>query len=312
MKNQSFTLENINMQFSKNTRKTPDGLSSWLHRSFGKLTCCCLISLTLAHGSQAEIPGLILDLNADRDVTLEDGNFVSLWQNQVAAFPAKDFVKRDQGRKEPGSGRPVLLRQVKELNGHNALDFRKQELVCMHETAFASLATGSGCTWIAVLSVHEQRSGLKNVKSFFGNLRNGGKYDGLWGCFTDDNTLWWGVRNGITFGRFDENNKQVFGPKLELERFYILAGRLAAGTGLVNVEVFVDSPAPFATQEMLISPDAHGSKMAIGQERDVINHPGVESFDGEIARFMIFQRPLSDAELQAQFATLQNTYNVKK
>ena len=268
------------------------------------------LSTFTAH-SPAEVPGLILDLDADRGVTVEEGDRVSLWQNQVADFPAQDFVKRDEGREVPGSGRPQWLKQLKELNGHNALDFRKQELVCMHETAFASLATGSGCTWIAVLSVHEQRWGLKDVKSFFGNLRNGDKYDGLWGCFNDDNTLWWGVRNGITFGRFDENNKQVFGPKLELERFYILAGRLAAGTGPVKVEIFVDSPTPFATQDMLISPDAHGSKMAIGQERDAISHPGAESFDGEIARFKMFQRPLTEAELQAQFAALKSAYNLK-
>ena len=76
-----------------------------------------------AKSLQAEDRGLILDLDADRGVTVEDGDRVSLWQNQVAGFPARDFGKRDEGRKEPGSGRPRLLKQVKELNGHNVLRF---------------------------------------------------------------------------------------------------------------------------------------------------------------------------------------------
>ena len=111
---------------------------------------------------------MILDLDADRGVTVEDGNRVSLWQNQVARFPARDFGKRDEGRKEPGSGRPRLLKQIKELNGHNVLDFRRQELVCRDEDAFDSLTKGSGCTWLAVLCVHKQTGGgLKDVHVVF-------------------------------------------------------------------------------------------------------------------------------------------------
>ena len=45
-----------------------------------------------------------------------------------------------------------------------------------------------------------------------------------------------------------------------------------------------------------VNPKANPSKMAVGQERDATNHPGKESFHGEIARFLIFERPLSDKE----------------
>jgi hypothetical protein len=48
--------------------------------------------------------------------------------------------------------------------------------------------------------------------------------------------------------------------------------------------------------------------MTIGQERDAIEHPGHESFDGEIARFLIWQRPLSDAELETSVQLLQSSY----
>jgi hypothetical protein len=48
--------------------------------------------------------------------------------------------------------------------------------------------------------------------------------------------------------------------------------------------------------------------MAVGQERDAIEHPGKESFDGEIARFLIWERPLDDAELATAMQVLQKTY----
>lgn len=51
--------------------------------------------------------------------------------------------------------------------------------------------------------------------------------------------------------------------------------------------------------------------MAIGQERDASNHPGHESFDGEISRFLIFARPLTDAELQQLFSAMQRKYGIR-
>jgi hypothetical protein len=128
---------------------------------------------------------------------------------------------------------------------------------------------------------------------------------------TDDNKLWWGLRNGITFGRFDTNNQQLFGPKLETGRFAIVAGRMAAGTGKVKLEVFVNSPESFASKEVPANPQGNPSRMAVGQERDAIEHPGVESFDGEIARLLIYARPLEDAELKTLMTSLGNRYGIQ-
>ena len=50
--------------------------------------------------------------------------------------------------------------------------------------------------------------------------------------------------------------------------------------------------------------------MAIGQERDAIEHPGKESFDGEIARLLIFDRPLADAELESKITELKKQYGI--
>lgn len=254
--------------------------------------------------------GLILDLDAERGLTVESGDRVSLWQNQVANFPAKDFVKRDEGRKEAGSGRPTLRQAIKELNGHSAVVFRGQELVCMNEDAFDDLTRGGGCSWIAVIAAHEQQVGLKDVNSIFGNLKNGGNFEGIWANFTDDNTIYWGARNGITFGRFDSNNPQLLGPKFETGRFYVVAGRMAAGTGKVKLELFVNSTNAVASTDIVVNTKADASKLAIGQERDATNHPGHESFDGEIGRLLIFSRALDDVELRTKLEEIRVRYGI--
>jgi hypothetical protein len=251
--------------------------------------------------------GLAIDLDAGKGLLLEDGERVARWTSQAAGGHV--FVKRDEGRKEPGSGRPALRKAVPELGGKPALVFRQQELVCLDEDAFDGLSTGKGHTWIALIAVHEQRVGLVDVNSFFGNLRNhGGKFEGVWGCLNDDNTPWWGVRNGITFGRFDANNPKLEGPRLEPGKFHLLAGRMGAGGGTAKLEFFVDGAHPVASAEVAVNPAANPSRMAIGQERDAIQHPGHESFDGELARFLVWERPLDDPELAAAVEVLRAAY----
>ncbi len=267
-----------------------------------------LAALFLANAQDIPTSGLILDLDAAHGITLEDNDKVSIWRNQIQTSPAKDFIKRDEGRKEAGSGRPTLRKNIAILNNHPALVFRQQELVCLDEDFFDSLSTGKGHTWITVIAMHQQQVGLKDVNSFFGNLRNGGKYEGIWACVNDDNTLWWGIRNGLTFGRFDKNNPQLLGPKLEPNKFYIIAGRMAAGTGEVKLELFVDQPSAVATTTFPVDPKANPSRMSIGQERDAIQHPGFESFDGEIARFLIWDKPLDDESLKIAMSALQKKY----
>jgi len=250
---------------------------------------------------------LILDLDASKGLEVEDGDRVAAWRNQAPAHPKLVFVKQDEGRKEAGSGRPTSRKNATPT-GRPSLVFRQQELVCADEDVFDDLTTGKGHTWIAVVSVYEQRVGEKDVNSFFGNLRNGAKYEGVWGCVDDDNTVWWGTRNGLSFGRFDENNPKVSGPILEKGKFHIVAGRMEAGTGEVTLSLFINSPEAVASEKFPVNPDVDPSRMTIGQERDAIEHPGKESFDGEIARFLIWERPLGDKELAGAMRELSAGY----
>ncbi|MBT5074084.1 MAG: ThuA domain-containing protein [Kordiimonadaceae bacterium] len=252
--------------------------------------------------------GLIVDLDADHGLTMEDGSSVSKWTNQVADFTAQDFIKRDEGRDVAGSGRPALKENVAALNGHNSLVFEKQELVNMDEDAFDHLTQGSGYTWFALITPYIQSDGLADVNMFIGNLRNGGMYDGLWGGVEDNNKFWAGTRSGATFGRFNGNNPKVTGPMLKKGEYYMVAARMGAGTNRVNVDVFVGNAEILASREIEVNVHGNPSKMAVGQERDAIEHPGAESIDGEIARVLIYDRPLDDSEMDDMFNLLNNIY----
>ena len=271
------------------------------------------ILLSTLHAAENTIPvkNLLLDLDAAKGIDEQADGRVVKWVSQVEGRRF-EFIKQDCGRSEAGSGCPTLMKSVPGIGGKPALAFLQQELVCTDEDAFDSLTTGAGHTWAALIAVRSQRIGVENVNSFFGNLKNGGFYEGLWGCFTDDNRPWYGARNGLSFGRFDRNNPQLIAPRIEPGMFHILIGRMQAGTGVAKVELYMDSQTPAASGEFPVNPAANPSKLAVGQERDAVEHPGKESFDGEIARLLIWQRPLNDGEITATLQGLRKEYQLSK
>jgi len=256
--------------------------------------------------------GLIVDLNADKGVIADKDNKVEKWINQAPSPVVKEFVKQDQGRKVKGSGMPSLSSKLPELNGHHTIVFNKQELVAHDEDAFDYLLTGSGYTWFCVLKAGKQSGELKDVNSFFGNLKNGGNYEGIWGGLNDNNSIWMGSRNGITFGRWDNNNPYVTADnRLEQDKYYLLMGRMGKGTDTVTLSLYLNNGVlPVVSQPFPVNKLANSSKMAIGQERDAIQHPGTESFIGDISRFLLYDRPLSDQELNKTAKALKKTYSI--
>lgn len=260
--------------------------------------------------------GLLLDLDADHCVLLEDGNRVRSWGNSIENNSIKDFIKQDEGRKIAGSGRPRLKLNVPNLNGHNSIVFHRQELVNHNEDAFDHLTTGSGYTWFSVMAVYDQVRGKPGVNSFFGNLRNTnidkkGQFEGFWGGLNYERQIWMSSRNGKQKGTWNDNSPQVIAEQqLKKSVYYLVMGRMGSGHDTVNVELFINKTKPVAEKRFPVNPEANPSKMTIGQERDATNHPGAESFDGEIARFLIFERPLSNQELKAVSSHLISKYNI--
>ena len=121
--------------------------------------------------------------------------------------------------------------------------------------------------------------------------------------------VWIGSRNGVTFGRWDDNNPMVLAAEpLKENQYYVVAGRMGSGTGEVQIEMFINVPQAVASKPFPVNPAANSSKLAIGQERDATNHPGAESFEGELAHFLIYDRPLTNDELKQTMESLKKTY----
>ena len=125
-----------------------------------------------------------------------------------------------------------------------------------------------------------------------------------------------GSRNGIR-GKgkpklWDEKqNPQVVSKSpLQTDRYYLVMGRMGAGQGIVDLDLYVNSTTPVDSQKVPVNPQANPSRMAIGQERDAINHPGKESYRGEMARLLIFDRPFSDDELETMATHLIDAYTL--
>ncbi len=98
------------------------------------------------------------------------------------------------------------------------------------------------------------------------------------------------------------------GRSLKETQYYVVAGRMASCTGEVPIELFINEPLPVASKPFPVNPEANSSKMAIGQERDATNHPGKEFFDGALARFLMYERPLTDDELRQTMESLKKGY----
>src|SRR5690606_33897504 len=140
-------------------------------------------------------------------ITLEDGDRIGSWKNKAPVKALSEFVKQDMGREVPGSGRPRISLNNPEINGLNSVVFHRQELLNPEEDLLDTLSTGSGYTWFSVMRAYKQVPEVPGVNTFFGNLRNTnldgeGKYEGFWAGLTDDNRIWMGSRNAVTFGRW--------------------------------------------------------------------------------------------------------------
>lgn len=296
-------------------------------RTLNFLTLTAVVAVASGSAKELTQRNLILDLNADKGVTIEDGNRVTLWTNQAPNPKARDFKSTEEGRtktiisqEELGTGRPTLSKHVSSINGHDSLIFRENELINDNDEAFHGMMTGKGYTWFAVIKPYEQRgpgkinSGYPNA--FFGNLRNtakpqleGGQYAGFWGSFYPDGRVYMGSRNGLSEKVRDGiNTPEVAAPPPAINEWHIIMGRQGSGQGVVKLELFVNDPTTAANSHDFPVGNVEPSRMAIGTERNAINHQGKESFDGELARLLMYETALNEQEMKAVYAYLRKVY----
>ena len=280
-----------------------------------------------AYSQELILENLALDLNADTGLTIEDDNMVTTWANQAPNPKAVNFHSTEEGRtktivtqKELGTGRPTLLKNVGEINGHSSLVFRSDELINDNDEAFHGMMTGGGYTWFAVIKPYEQtgpgkiNSGYPNA--FFGCLRNtakpqleGGQYAGFWGSFYPDGRVYMGSRNGTSVKVRDGiNTPEIAAPAPSVNQWHVIMGRQGSGKGEVLLELFVDDPSKAANSGKYPVADVEPSRMAIGTERNAINHQGKESFDGELARLLMYGTALDQEEMKEVHDYLRTLY----
>ena len=144
-------------------------------------------------------------------------------------------------QEELGTGRPTLSENKDEINGHNSLIFREDELINDNDEAFHGMITGSGYTWFAVIKPYKQggpgKINSRYPNAFFGCLRNSGppqletgQYAGFWGSFYPDGRVYMGSRNGISKTVRDSvNTPEVEGPRPVINEWHIIMGRQGSG-----------------------------------------------------------------------------------
>ncbi len=231
--------------------------------------------------------GLIQDLDADRGV-LEAGGAgtgVTRWSNQAGG--GDDLL--------PGAGTPLL---VAGPNGHQAVRVGQGiKLVGDDDACFDSLANGGGFTWFVVIDSAAQNHAADN--RVFGTLRNGSPWPGVMACVASTN-------RPLAVTRSDGASETATGTTDVSAGWHIVAGRLAAGTGTAQQSIFTNGGTAQDTISLTVRSSADSGALTVGAERT----GGVEYYDGDIARILIYDRPLTDDELNDTGFSLAASYGI--
>ncbi len=258
------------------------------------MTVCMIGLLAVSANAAIVSSGLIQNLDAELGVTLNGFN-VSAWANQ-AASGGDDVAQTD------ASKQPALLSGV--VNGLDAvaIDGTSGNLLGDDDAAFDSLINGGGYTWFAVVRPGAQSGGNAAKNAVFGTLLDESPWSGVCGGVNNDGLP-------FTLTRYGNPEALTTGTTNAIDnQFHILIGRFSAGTGDQTAEVFIDDPTAEAGSSVTVSETADAGGLAIGLEH--LLSGGGQSFTGDLARLLIYDRPLTDAELNQTGLELAATYNV--
>ena len=256
------------------------------------LTLASITTAAITLQSQAAIVagGLIQDLDAGVGVVEGGGagTGVTSWQNQGSAG---DDLTTNRG--------------TIGLNTGGTFDFvtlsggGPPRMVGDDAAAFDSIMNGNGHTWFAVIRPEVgANSGQKNA--VFGTLTNSNPFSGV-GAYVSNNN------NGAYMTRPASSDVFANGTtSVNDGEWHIVAGRLSAGTGTQLAEIFTDGPLVEGTANPNILGTTNSDALTLGAERT----GGSENYLGDIARILIYDRPLTDAELNSTGFELGNLYGI--
>lgn len=262
---------------------------------------CCLIApalIAVAPWASAEIvtSGLIQDLDADVGVVEAggEGSGVTAWENQAAA--GGDDVTTDRGT-------ITLTSSDESINNHNFVTLPSggpsPRMVGDDAEAFDGIMTGTGHTWFAVVRPEvDANPGRKNA--IFGTLQNSNPFSGVVAHVSSNNSLGYMLRPANSDAFVDGTTSVNDG------EWHILAGRLEAGTGGQLAEAFTNGPVAEASLSINILDSSISDALTVGAERT----GGGENYLGDIARILIYNRPLDDEELNQTGFTLGELYGI--
>lgn len=228
--------------------------------------------------------GLIEDLDADV------GASATAWVNQVSGG---DDVALSAG---------TVTLVGNAVNGHAAMSFPGSARMSGDSTsAFASLVGGNGFTWFVVVQSGVQRmTGALDKNQVFGTIRTNGVNGGLT-AGVDRASHPYAMARPQNMDNLAQSTVDISGT------WAIFAGTLEAGSGARTVAVRVNGSAISAMTGATVpaSPAPTGA-LAIGAEHT----GGTEFWTGQVARILIYDRPLTALELSETGRALAARYAI--
>ena len=237
-------------------------------------------------GPTIALTGLVQDLDADRGVTASNME-VSDWVNQAAT-----------GGDDVSTNRGTVLVVANAANGHDALGFSDSRMASDDQSAFDAIMQGNGYTVFVVVRPAMQDQTIKNV--IFGTLLDTAPFNGVTLGAADAGA------NPYVMPRPSDVDIFVQSSQMRANQWTILAARLSAGRNLQTAELFIDSTTAIESGTVNIPGDTDSGPLSVGSERI----GGTEHFDGDLARILIYSRPLTDAEFRETGQALSALYGI--
>jgi hypothetical protein len=229
--------------------------------------------------------GLIQDLNADLGRTGDP--IVTAWANQAS------------GGDDVATGAGAVTVVANTANGHAVLVFDgKSRMVGNNTNVFQPLTNGAGLTWFAVVQPGAQDSATRN--QIIGTIREGGSFSGFTAGVNMPTARPYTMMRPTTTETFVQSTRDISG------LWVVLAGRLSTGTGSQTAEVYVNQPTPDKTAAVNVPGGSTCGALVIGAERS----EGTEFFTGSVARILIYDRALSNAERDQTGRALGELYGI--